>query len=532
MTSAKFKTSMNPTFETVQSQRMTLLSKVFLMAGLISVFAAALSVIFVPNYTPWAFGFMIATAVSFVLWIITAFPHVKSYVGRRSTKLGLNSVVMTLVAVAILIGVNFVAHNNEVEKDMTSEGLYSLSDQTLKLLKNLNQDVHVTTFLTSENEALVLDALKQYGVYTNKLDVRRVDLMAEPQVVKQYNIKRANVLVFESMDRESRVDSLNPSKLEEQLTNAIVKVTKEGSKNVCFLSGHGELELEGLEEDGLSDFKERLSSSRYVAKPISLLETDAVPEDCAALFVVGPQKALFGGEEAALKTFINQGGKTAIFLDPYIDSSWEKFVAQWGVDAKNMVIVEHNPIAQAFGGSPVVPTVLSFDSAIPFVKDFKGPMALNFARPVSPATKAPEGLTLKSVGNTTDKSWGETTDLRKVRTLSFNKGQDVMGPVSVAVHVSGKSTEDKDVDLVVFGDSDFVNNSLARHVQNSDMALNIVAYFAQDEDLVSIRPKDRKSDPLELSQFDLRVLFGVTIILLPLMLFFAAGTTYLRRKSK
>ena len=527
-------TAKAPVLDVSQTPRMTFVAKLFLTLGLLSVFAATLSVIFVPNYTPWAFGFMLATAISFLLWLITAFPRVKSYVGKRSTKLGINSLVLSFVVLGILLGINFVAHKNEIEKDLTHAGLYSLSDQTLKLLKGLNQEIQVTTFLAAEAEAPVVEALNQFHVYTDKLKIRKVDLYGEPQVLKQYNIHRANVVVLESMNRESRVESLDPSKLEEQLTNAIIKVTKEGSKTVCFLSGHDESELDRTEAEGLSEFKERLGSSRYVGKAISLLEIDSVPSDCVALLIVGPKKALFGGEENAIAKYINQGGKTAVFLDPYVDTSWENFLTRWGVEAKNMVIVEYNPLAQALGGSPVNPTGLKFEAAVPFVKDFKGPMVISFARPVMAAKKLPDGLQVKEIGHTTDKSWGETSDLRKVRNITYNQGVDLQGPVSIGVHVTGKSPEqkDKNVDLVVFGDSDFVNNGLSRHVANADMSLNVVAYFAHDEDLISIRPKDRKAETLNLSQFDLRVLFGVTIVLLPLMFFFAAGTTYLSRKTK
>jgi len=529
-----------------QTPKMTFISKIFLILGLLSVFAATLSVIFIPNYKPWAFGFMMATAAFFLIWVLSAFPRVKSYVGRRSTKVGINSIVMTVVVISILVGVNFVAHKNEVEKDLTREGLYSLSEQTLKILKNLNQEISITTFLAADVEPMVVDALDQFKVYTDKLNIRRVNVVAEPHVVKQYNVKRYNTLVFESMNRESRVDSLDPGKLEEQLANAIIKVTKEGSKNICFLSGHDELGLDSFEAEGLSEFKERMGSSRYIGKTISLLETDSVPSDCAALFIVGPQKALFGSEKLSIEQYVNNGGPTAIFLDPYVDRSWAQFVRQWGVDAKDMAIVEYNPIAQALGGSPVVPTILKFESSVPFVQDFKGPMALNFARPVMATEKVPEGLTATTIGFTTNKSWGESNDLRRTRNISFNKGTDLKGPISIGVHVTGlvkgaetqvEATEDetqteKFINLVVFGDSDFVNNNLSRHVGNSDMALNLVAYFAKDEDLVSIRPRDRTGQALNLSQFDLRVLFGVTIILFPLMFFFAAGTTYLSRKSK
>jgi ABC-type uncharacterized transport system involved in gliding motility auxiliary subunit len=523
--------------EETQAPQMSFVSRLFLIIALVSILGAAMAVMFVPNYGPWAYGFMGLTALFFILWILTAYPQVKSYVGRRSTRLGANTLAVVLVTLGILVGVNFVAVQNEVEKDLTREGLYSLSEQTLKFLSNLDQEVKVTTFLSADVAPVVKDALERYTVFNKKLKINHVDIEGHPEIVRAYNVKRRNVLVFEAMTRESRVESLNVDKLEEQITNALIQVSKEGTQNICFLTGHGEWDLASMEASGMGSFKESLKNSRYEGKEISLLEVEQVPSDCAALIVAGPKKALFDSEKKSLTDFITKGGKTALMLDPYIDSSWAEFVSAWGVESSDRIVVEYNPIAQAFGGSPIVPTLTEFDTTVPFVADFKGQMAMSEVRPVKAGSKVPEGLTIKSVAKTTANSWEESDDVRKVQALKYNAGQDVLGPVSVAVHVTGKlgAETDKDVrdiDLVVFGDSDFLNNDLSRYVNNLDMGLNLVAYFVQDTDLVSIRPKDKKSDPLDLSNQDMRVLFGFTIILLPFLFFFAAGTVYLRRRSR
>ena len=69
--------------------------------------------------------------------------------------------------------------------------------------------------------------------------------------------------------------------------------------------------------------------------------------------------------------------------------------------------------------------------------------------------------------------------------------------------------------MVVIGDSDFANNAFLRLQRNGDLFLNAVSWLAEDEDLISVRPKDSENRSVQMTAADSRTLFWVTMVLLP-----------------
>ena len=53
---------------------------------------------------------------------------------------------------------------------------------------------------------------------------------------------------------------------EENLTNALLKVIREGKKVVYFLEGHGEHSINNTEREGYSEAKRAIESQNYVVK--------------------------------------------------------------------------------------------------------------------------------------------------------------------------------------------------------------------------------------------------------------------------
>ena len=66
--------------------------------------------------------------------ILLSFGQIKASFRRRSTQYGANTVVMVLMVVGLLAMVNFLAKKYQERWDLTSAKLYSLSDQTEKLV--------------------------------------------------------------------------------------------------------------------------------------------------------------------------------------------------------------------------------------------------------------------------------------------------------------------------------------------------------------------------------------------------------------
>ena len=69
--------------------------------------------------------------------------------------------------------------------------------------------------------------------------------------------------------------------------------------------------------------------------------------------------------------------------------------------------------------------------------------------------------------------------------------------------------------LVVIGDSDFANNRYSNFSGNGDFFLNTVSWLAEEENLISIRPKKRNNTPIQLTRAWGSAIFVLGIFVFP-----------------
>src|SRR5262245_59631268 len=101
-----------------------------------------------------------------------------------------------------------------------------------------------------------------------------------------------------------------PTGSEEQaVINAIMKVTRDTNKNICFVEGHGERDMNGSDAEGYAAVTKRLKDENYETKAINLVSTNQVPSDCAAIVIAGPKKAFIPQEAALVGKYLDEGGK-------------------------------------------------------------------------------------------------------------------------------------------------------------------------------------------------------------------------------
>jgi ABC-type uncharacterized transport system involved in gliding motility auxiliary subunit len=73
--------------------------------------------------------------------------------------------------------------------------------------------------------------------------------------------------------------------------------------------------------------------------------------------------------------------------------------------------------------------------------------------------------------------------------------------------------------VVVFGDSDFAGNGVASFAGNRDLFMNTIGWLSQQENLISIRPKEAEDRRLTMTASQqniivLSTLFGIPAIVL------------------
>jgi len=453
---------------------------------------------------------------------------VKEIFGRRTTRYGLSSLTGTLIVLVLLVLVNVILSNFSFRKDTTAAGQYSLADQTINVLRNLEQPVEITAFEQEGSAGYLEDRLGEYAHYSSRFDWEIIDPDRRPEVAEQYGIQQFGEIVVESGARSEHIDEYS----EQNLTNAVIKVTREVTKNVYFTTGHGEKPLSAQSETGLQTAVDAITNQNYVANELFLAGEDSIPGDASVVVVAGPQTEFLETEFTKISEYINNGGSVLFMLDPPPGQGLSEFLSQYYFEIGENIVVDNSGVGQLFGMGPTVPLVNNYtDHAV--VADFGLMTFFPLVRSVgvdipSDAT----GYTGQILAQTNQRSWGET-DIQRIQTQSQAQQDenDVAGPVPVAAAMeltspasSGQSR------LVVFGDSDFATNRYFDAQGNGDLFMNALNWLLQDEDLISVRPKQPEDRRVNMTQSQVAGVRIFVVILLPILILGIGGYVYWKRR--
>ncbi len=84
--------------------------------------------------------------------IVLGFPSILGFFSRRSSQLGTNTTILSLAVIAILGVLNFAGARHPKRFDLTTEKLYTLSDQTKRVVGGLQNDITIVRFGSSRTE--------------------------------------------------------------------------------------------------------------------------------------------------------------------------------------------------------------------------------------------------------------------------------------------------------------------------------------------------------------------------------------------
>ncbi len=203
----------------------------------------------------------------------------------RQTKYTAYLTVYLLVILAVLVAANWLANRHNKSYDSTTNKRFSLSDQTIKVVRGLQKDARITYYDKTSQLGAARDLLDRYDNLSTRLSVVYVDPDKKPQVAKADGVRTYGTIFVEANAKKEEAKSLS----EEEVTGALIRALKGGQRTVCAVSGSGEHGLEDSERTGYSSFKSLLERNNYKTQTISLLEKPEVPKDCTILIVGGPR---------------------------------------------------------------------------------------------------------------------------------------------------------------------------------------------------------------------------------------------------
>ena len=169
------------------------------------------------------------------------------------------------------------------------------------------------------------------------------DLGRTRELAKQYEVEKANLVVFRCAGRTKyvaakdladyhysieRQKSVRKKKVgfrgEQVFSSAIQSVAQARRPIVYFLQGHGERSTDDFGKlNGLSGLGRIMRRDNIEVRPLLLAETSGIPQDCAAVIIAGPERALSQAEIDMIADYLERRGRVLVMLEPLVTTGLE-----------------------------------------------------------------------------------------------------------------------------------------------------------------------------------------------------------------
>ena len=462
----------------------------------------------------------------------------------------------TAGVVGVLSALAYLSVQFPARLDMTEEGKYSLSAQTVTMLNRLEKPVHITFF----HDPLMRETVELYELMarqTGKLTLEFFDPMLNPAQARLRGVQFAGTSLLESEGRKMQISGSS----ETEIANAILRVSLGVTQKVCFLDGHREPDPFSMEshdhmegdaghshglgaqyvlhqQHGMAKARNALETLNYSVEKLSLSRTGAAEDlaRCSMLVVAGPKIPLLRGEVATIRKFLAVGGNALFMLDPFIRTGLEPVLREYGIVADDDIVIDE---ASHFWADPSSPAVTDYNYHA-IAQD----LPLTFfpgARSFSPTSQRVPGTDVAPLANSSKQSYGQTDAKR----TGSDKTKDLPGPLTIVAAAirrpaqaddplyrtpaNGKSATTALNDdalipvtgrsrIAVVGDSDFATNSFFHIMGNGKLFLNTVNYLASKENLIGLEPRSNDLPRVNLTNRQMKGTFFLAVILIPAIL--------------
>jgi ABC-type uncharacterized transport system involved in gliding motility auxiliary subunit len=514
-----------------------------------AIVAVAVALAIVPalnNYAQYSRPLALAGLVCVLIYVAGLWQEFAKFFARRQARYGALLVLNVLVVFGILVLINIIGKSQNKRWDLTANKQFSLSDQSRNVLGKLDSPLQILVFAQEPDFARFQDKLKEYEYTSKKVATEYIDPDKKRAVAQQNQVTQYNTIVIAYKGRTERVTSDN----EQDITNGIIKVVSGQQRKVYFTQGHGEKDTTSSEREGYNTIATALGKENYTVDKLVLAQQGAIPDDAAVVIVAGPRNDFFPPEIEALKKYLEKGGKLLLELDPPDKADGPPatnliaLAHDWGVQVGNNVVVDVSGMGRLIGTDASVPIAANYPSH-PITARFSFITAYPLAREASPVSGGVNGHTAQPFVESSPRSWAET-DIKALLTtgqvsLDESKG-DKKGPITIGSAVSapvggatppskpGDDAPKPETRVVVIGDSDFAENGVLGVQGNRDLFMNIVGWLSQQENLISIRPKEADDRRVTLTATQQNNITWLSLLVIPAFVFGTGVYTWWRRR--
>ena len=415
------------------------------------------------------------------------------------------------------------------QADWTASSRNTVSADTRKLLDSMKQPVSITAFVR-ENALLrtqIRDVIGSYQRFKDDISLEFLNPDTAPERVRELGITMEGELLVSYDGRSENVRNLS----ERQLTNALLRISRQDERWIVFVTGHGERSPFGQSNHDLGLFGRELERKGLNIQTVNLAET-GIPQNTHTLVLASPRVRLLPGEISRLQDYVKGGGNLLWLADPGELQGLEPLAEQLGiaflpgmvVDATAQMFGVENPAFVVVTDYPHHESTIDMDT----VTVFPEAVALEINH-TGEWDAMPLLLTL-------ERSWTELDKLEG--DIRFDPGTDERaGPLDIGVAltrtIAGEAGDDsREQRVIVIGDGDFLANTYLGNAGNLDLGLNLTHWLSHDETLIDIHIKSAPDTSLVLGKVS-QAFIGLGFLLgLPALLLISGIVIWLRRRRR
>lgn len=444
---------------------------------------------------------------------------------KRSIKYWYSLILVGLLVLCILVSLEILAHNHNVRLDLTPAKIYTLSDQTIKILKLLDKDIQLSVFYQQGNRKEYDDFFRLLSSHSPHIKYRLIDLDRNPAQAKLNDVTASGQIIAECEGKKEMVSF--PT--EEAMMNTILKFTKQWKREIYFITGHGEKEP----SKGYFNLVNILELEGWQVRTINLASEEIVSSGTSVVVIGGPQKDFFDPELQKISQYIERGGKVIIMVEPFSRlPKLKKFLEKYQIGLCDGIIVDTKD--KLLGGDYLAPLIPYFARS-PITESITSPAIFPTACPVVINKEIGSANFTAILAKSSSESWVKREEAEVKRGgIDFKKGIDEKGPIPVAVialRLGGENSRAGDRGGVVcFGDSDFVHDRFIEMLANKDLFLNTVNYLVKEKDLISIRPKKYEYPYHHMTRRQGQVAFLLLVVVVPGIFMLTGLSVFIYRK--
>ena len=510
----------------------------------------------------------------------------KKFIGR-----GIFSGSFIAIVVVITVFVNLLAGvvtSNEAwaSVDMTSMSLYTLSDDTIKMVKNIDDDIDIYVMASkSSADDTLKKTLAKYETYSKHINVEYKDTKKYPNFYKEYTDSAptsGSLIIYCESTKKSKVVDYNNIYVsdsysyytsgsssaseydgEGQIDSAIAYVRSKSTYKIYKITGHDEATSDTSKFGSSQQLSEVIEKYNCEVEEISLLNRKEITTtECSAVLLLGPEKDYTKDEASIIKKYLNNGGNAIVGIESLLSYTVDKpnfysILKEFNIKVNNGIIAEND---SSFYSPSYGPYYMFANGITGYAEGLSSYVFTPYAAGLSEIKNGKDNVTYTALATTSDSAVLKK-DATNLTSTEKEKG-DKSGPFDVVVSAqktisdtsnktsntknseasTNSTTEDTDTsnstektaNMLVFGSVYALSDTVDQLVSNSNTqivnnALN--EYIDTEVTTVSVPAKSLSSESLTVTESGTRT-FGILIAIVAPVIILAAGIIVWVRRRK